>query len=70
MVFSQLANQLHCAYCYQTNAAPQWPRNGDHIPFYSQTKERTDEASGAFRVPVHCPYCGKDWFVVWDVDPG
>jgi hypothetical protein len=68
-VISQFANQLRCAYCSQTNVTTSWPPNGDYVPFYSQTKERTEEVSGAYRVPVHCPQCGKDWFIVWDEDP-
>lgn len=69
MVVSQFANKVRCAYCSQTNAATTWPRLGDAIPFYYQTKEETDDKPGAYHVPVHCPNCGKDWFVVWDEDP-
>lgn len=69
MVFSQFANQMRCAYCSKTNTVTVWPRNGDMVPFYFQTRERTDEAPGAYRVLVHCPDCEKDWFVVWDEDP-
>lgn len=69
MTFSQFANQLRCAYCSKTNAATTWPNNGDRTAFYFQTKERTEEAPGAYRVLVHCPHCGKDWFVVWDQNP-
>ena len=69
MIFSQFANELRCAYCSKTNTAPTWPTNGDMVSFYCQTKERTDEAPGAYRVLVHCPHCAKDWFVVWDDDP-
>ena len=69
MVFSQFADRVRCAYCNKTDTATSWPRNGDAVPFYYQTKERTDEKPGAYRVRMHCPHCGKDWFVVWDEDP-
>lgn len=66
---SQFAHQVRCAYCFQTNNVPTWPPKGDYVPFYCQTKERTEEAPGGYRVGVHCSHCGKDWFVVWDNDP-
>jgi hypothetical protein len=46
-----------------------WPQKGDQVAFYCQTKERTEEEPGKYRVDCHCPHCGKDWFVVWDDDP-
>jgi hypothetical protein len=69
MAASQYANKLRCAYCSHTNAATAWPRLGDTVPFYYQTREETDAKPGAYHVPVHCPDCGKDWFVVRDNDP-
>jgi hypothetical protein len=69
MATSQFAGRLRCAYCSQVNAATAWPRFGDAVPFYYQTKEETEDKPGAHHVAVHCPHCGKDWFVVWDEDP-
>lgn len=69
MVVSRFQGQIRCAYCHEINIVTNWPPNGDQIAFYCQTKEDTDEVSGAYRLPVHCPHCKKDWFVVWDDDP-
>ena len=69
MIISHFASQLRCAYCNQINKTEVWPKNGDYIPFYYQTKERTEVEPGRFNIQVHCPFCEKDWFVVWDDDP-
>jgi hypothetical protein len=69
VAFSRFANDLKCAYCGKQNVAPSWPRNGDNVAFYYQTEERTKEKSGIHRVKVHCQFCTKDWYVVWDQDP-
>jgi len=38
--------------------------NGDATPFYFQ------DEPGRYTLKVSCPHCGKDWYVVWDDDPG
>ena len=69
MVVSRFQGQIRCAYCHEINIVTDWPRKGDQVAFYCQTKDRTKEAPGRYRVTCHCPYCGEDWFVVWDDDP-
>lgn len=69
MHLSQFSERVRCAYCRSPSPAADWPANGDMVPFYVQTAERTDESPGAFRVAVTCPDCRKEWFVVWDEDP-
>jgi hypothetical protein len=64
MIISQFANQLSCQYCSKPNKAREWPASGDMVPFYCQ-KER-----GNFSVTVTCKHCGKEWYVVWDDNPG
>lgn len=68
-MISQFANSHTCPYCGKPNSISFWPRNGDYAAFYRQTKENTDSSPGVYRVPVNCPHCNKDWFVVWDEDP-
>jgi len=69
VAFSRFANNLRCKGCGKVNVAPVWPSGGDFVPFYAQTRERTEEDPGAYRVKIHCPCCGQDWFVVWDQNP-
>ncbi len=69
VAFSQYANDLLCPYCDKLNVASEWPRHGDYVAFFGQTKERTEERPGAYRVKIHCVFCSRDWFVVWDQDP-
>lgn len=69
VAFSQFANDLHCAYCNKLNVAPQWPTHGDMVYFYAQTQEKTKERPGAHRIKVLCPFCNKEWFIVWDQSP-
>ena len=57
-------NRLHCPHCSKTHSTRKWPINGDWIPFYYQKKP------GNYNLEVTCPYCEKDWYVVWDRDPG
>ncbi len=64
MHISLLANDLHCAHCHSQNAATEWPLNGDHTALYSQREP------GQYSLAIHCPSCDKDWYVVWDMDPG
>jgi hypothetical protein len=68
-IVSQFANQLLCPHCSKNNTATTWPRLGDAVPFFYQTKEETIDTPGAYNVRIHCSYCEKDWFVVWDDDP-
>lgn len=64
VVFSEFANQLRCQYCGKINQAEDWPAQGDMVPFYCQKEP------GKFYVSVRCPECAKEWYVVWDDDPG
>ena len=66
---SQFAANVRCAYCYKTSPAGNWPANGDRVPFYAQTAERTEDSPGAYRLAVSCPHCQKEWFVVWNENP-
>jgi rRNA maturation protein Nop10 len=61
---SQFAEELRCRHCNKTHGTTEWPLRGDYVPFYFQ-----DEA-GRYSLKVRCPHCGKDWYVVWDQDPG
>lgn len=69
VAWSQFANELSCAYCGQLNVASRWPPHGDIVTLYFQTQEDTEETLDAYKIKVHCPFCDKDWFVVWDEDP-
>ncbi len=64
MHISQFAGHLFCQHCSRVNAAKEWPISGDYAPFYFQ------KTPGRFSVPVRCPHCGKEWYVVWDSNPG
>jgi hypothetical protein len=64
-----LRDGLRCPHCQGRNRAPNWPRQGDYLPFYVQTAERTADAPGAYRLEVPCVQCSEHWFVVWDQDP-
>jgi len=33
-------------------------------PFYYQSEP------GKYSLPVTCPHCAKEWYVVWDANPG
>jgi hypothetical protein len=58
---------LRCPHCSARNRAVLWPKGGDIVPCYFQsTASRSD---GAFRLPVTCPHCTREWFVVWDQQP-
>jgi hypothetical protein len=61
---SVYAGRLQCQRCGKTYQAEEWPLNGDRVPFYFQTEP------GNFQVLARCPHCNKDWYVVWDDDPG
>jgi len=64
VVFSEFADKLRCQHCGKTNKAADWPAQGDMVPFYYQKEP------GKYYVTVRCPECAKDWYVVWDDDPG
>jgi hypothetical protein len=61
---SKFANRLVCQHCGEANKTDRWPALGDAIPLYFQSEP------GRFQIPVSCPKCGKEWYVVWDQDPG
>ena len=61
---SEKAKNLYCPHCGQLNSADRWPARGDLLQYFCQT------ARGAFGVPVNCPHCKSEWYVVWDSDPG
>lgn len=61
---SAFADQLICRYCGTENRATQWPTEGDSIPFAYEA------APGDFNLKVHCAHCERDWYVVWDENPG
>ncbi len=61
---SQFAKDLDCVYCGKKNAASRWPVHGDMVPFYAQKEP------GKYQVTVRCPHCHRDWYVVWDDNPG
>ena len=61
---SAFADQLICKYCGVENHSTQWPSEGDSVPFAYEAEP------GNFNVKVHCPDCEKDWYVVWDENPG
>ncbi len=69
MRVSEMRGSLRCAYCGKRNVASFWPEKGDWIPFYCQTKERTAEEPGAFRLRIICPFCTKSSYTVWDQNP-
>ena len=61
---SSLAKNLKCCYCQRLNRSDEWPLFGDRVPFYFQ------RAPGNYYVAIHCPFCNRDWYVVWDTGPG
>jgi Zn finger protein HypA/HybF involved in hydrogenase expression len=64
MHISQFANKLRCQHCGKIHGTKEWPVNGDHVPFYFQ------DEPGKYTLTVNCPHCGKNWYVVWDNNPG
>jgi len=64
MHHSRYAAKLIRKHCGQSNRSEDWPIEGDKTPLYYQTQP------GRYQVKVHCPHCAKDWYVVWDQDPG
>jgi len=63
-LFAEYAEDLACAHCGAKNRAEQWLERGDLEPFFNQTEP------GQYSFTVHCPSCNKDWYVVWDDNPG
>jgi hypothetical protein len=61
---SHFANDLHCRHCGSSNSVSEWPLQGDGVAFYFQ------DEPGKFTQTVTCSNCGKDWYIVWDDDPG
>ena len=53
-----------CVYCGHLNRGIPAPPNGPMVPYYHQRDDK-----GAYAVPVLCDQCGKEFFVVWDIDP-
>jgi hypothetical protein len=64
MISSLFASKLECRLCGKNHMATEWPEHGDHMAFNFQ------DEPGHFYVSVYCPYTGKNWFVVWDQNPG
>lgn len=64
MHISEFADKLWCPHCGKPNKAEEWPLNGDMVPFYFQTE------AGNYNLRLQCPHCGREWYVVWDDNPG
>lgn len=64
MHISEFANDLHCQHCWKAHGTKVWPVNGDYVAFYYQKEP------GNYTLKLTCPHCGRDWYVVWDDDPG
>jgi endogenous inhibitor of DNA gyrase (YacG/DUF329 family) len=64
MLLSQFAKKLECQHCYKPNKADVWPVNGDFIPFCYSTNP------GEYQIKIVCPECRKEWYIVWDDNPG
>ena len=64
MHISSFAHKLSCPHCQEIHGTDTWPARGDSVGFYYQKEP------GNFSLRVNCPGCGKDWYVVWDSDPG
>jgi len=64
MNISQFAGNLPCQYCSKPQRAKEWPIKGDYVAFYYQKEP------GNYSLKLTCPHCGKDWYVVWDDNPG
>ncbi len=52
-----------CAYCGHMNAVIPAPPAAPQTPYYAQKN-----SEGAYAVPVFCDKCGREFFVVWDID--
>ena len=61
---SEFADKLWCPHCGKPNKTEEWPINGDRVPFYFQKEP------GNHNVKVQCSHCNKEWYIVWDDNPG
>ena len=64
MHISEFASKLRCQHCGMEHGTNQWPTDGDRVPFYFQ------DSPGRYTLSVTCPKCKKEWYVVWDQNPG
>lgn len=74
MIHAQIAQMMYglsasfipcsCVHCGHLNKGIAAPPNGSMVPYYHQSDDK-----GAYAVPVLCDKCGKEFFVVWDMDP-
>lgn len=74
MIHAQIAQMMYglsasfipcsCVHCGHLNKGIAAPPNGPMVPYYHQSDDK-----GAYAVPVLCDKCGKEFFVVWDMDP-
>lgn len=64
MHVSSFAHKLKCPHCGEFHGTGKWPVNGDRIGFYNQIDP------GNFSLKIDCPNCKRDWYVVWDINPG
>jgi len=61
---SMFAGELRCIHCGNINKAKEWPLHGDMVPFYYQKEP------GNYTLKLTCPHCKKEWYIVWDDNPG
>jgi len=74
MIHAQIAQMMYgisasfipcsCVHCGHLNRGIAAPPSGPMVPYYHQSDDK-----GAYAVPVLCDKCGKEFFVVWDMDP-
>ncbi len=74
MIHAQIAQMMYgisasfipcsCVHCGHPNRGIATPPGGPMVPYYHQSDDK-----GAYAVPVLCDKCGKEFFVVWDMDP-
>ena len=55
---------VRCPHCGGRNETGEWRAAGHVVPYYCQ------EEPGNYNIKMHCPHCDKDWYIVWDSDPG
>lgn len=66
---SKYTGKLNCLHCGMPNVSGKWPRNGDNIPFRSQSPLETIQNPGFYRLSIICPHCRKEWYIIWDDNP-
>jgi tetratricopeptide (TPR) repeat protein len=74
MIHAQIGQMLYgisasfipcpCVHCGHLNRGIAAPAGGPMVPYYHQSDDK-----GAYAIPVLCDKCGKEFFVVWDIDP-